>query len=142
MILKWLFPGSTLRGDAAPQVNYAEIKKDLWTQYVPQSGQADTVQGELIRAVERLGDEAIRNGNINWSQGHRIFVAYLRQHLLDAAVFPPEDIERSKGILKRLRRGSDPLMEDEAYDYLGDRVVDYFRHYGSTLHEHNPMLKL
>jgi hypothetical protein len=28
-------------------------------------GLADTVQGELLRAVEKLRDEAQRNGNVN-----------------------------------------------------------------------------
>ena len=141
MILKWLFPGSTPEGDATATVNYAEEKKDIWDQFVPPSGQSDTVQGELLRAVERLGDEAMRNGNINWGEGYRIFLSYLRQHLLDPAVFSPAQ-ERSKSLLTRLRRGSDPLMENEAYDYLGDRVIDYYQHYGSMPHEHNPALKL
>ena len=51
---------------------YAEAKR-LWSTYVPKNGQADTVQGELIRAIEKLRDEVQRNGNGNWDRGHQIF---------------------------------------------------------------------
>ena len=140
MILKWLFPGPTPQGDATPQVDYLEECRNIWRDFVPESGQSDTVQGELLRAVEKLRDEAIRNGNGNWDEGFRILLSYLRQHLLDAAVFSPDQIQRSNVILKRLRRGSDPLLEDEPFDYLGERVVDYYRHYGSKPHQRNPDL--
>jgi hypothetical protein len=140
MILKWLLPKSTPKGDATPQVDYLEECRTIWREFVPKSGQSDTVQGELLRAVEKLRDEAIRNGNGNWDDGFRLLLSYLRQHLLDSAVFSPEQIQRTNVILKRLRRGSDPLMEDEPFDYLGERVVDYYRHYGSRPHAHNPKL--
>jgi hypothetical protein len=140
MILKWLFPGSASKGDDTQQVDYLEECRAIWREFVPKSGQSDTIQGELLRAIEKLRDEAIRNGNGNWDEGFRILLAYLRQHLLDSTVFSNDQIERTKDILKRLRRGSDPLMDDEPYDYLGERVVDYYRHYGSKLHTHNPNL--
>ena len=141
MILKWLFPGPTPEGDALPQLDYFEEARNIWQQFVPQAGQADTVQGELLRAVEKLRDEAIRNGNGNWDEGFRILLSYLKQHLLDEAVFSTDQISRSKSILNRLRRGRDPLLEDEPYDYLGARVVDYYRRYGSQPHAHNPQLR-
>jgi hypothetical protein len=140
MVLKWLFPGSTPTSDAKPQLSYLEVGRDIWEQFVPASGQSHTVQGELLRAVEKLRDEAIRNGNGNWDEGFRILLSYLKQHLLDVTVFSPDEIGRSKSILKRLRRGSDPLMEDEPYDYLCERVVDYYHRQGSKPHHHNPTL--
>jgi hypothetical protein len=42
-------------------VRYFEEARSLWQQYVPARGQAGTVQGELIRAVEKLRDEAQRD---------------------------------------------------------------------------------
>nr|WP_176573403.1 hypothetical protein [Nonomuraea pusilla] len=41
---------------------YAEETRRIWKTYVPLRGQADTVQGELLRAVEKLRDEAQSNG--------------------------------------------------------------------------------
>ncbi|HVF37704.1 MAG TPA: hypothetical protein VNA29_07160 [Sphingomicrobium sp.] len=121
-------------------MNYLDEGRRLWERYVPRSGQADTVQGELLRSVEKLRDEAIRNGNGNWDEGFEILLTYLEQHLFDAGVFPPEVIERSRVIINALRNWRVPVLEDEPYDYLGDRVVDYYDHYGSTPHSHNPAL--
>jgi hypothetical protein len=119
---------------------YFEEARAIWTQFVPRSGQAETVQGELLRAVEKLRDGAIRNGNGNWDQGFEILLAYLRSHLLDATVFSPETIRRTDAILARLRDHDDPLLDDAAYDELSDRVVDYHRHHGSRPHTANPAL--
>ncbi len=43
-------------------MKYREEAKALWKSAVPSRGQADTVQGELLRATEKLRDEAMRNG--------------------------------------------------------------------------------
>ena len=58
-------------------VDYFEEEKKIWQQFVPKSEQAETVQGELLRAVEKLRDEAIRNGNGNWDNGFEILLNYL-----------------------------------------------------------------
>ncbi|MFD3274338.1 hypothetical protein ACE3MS_30040 [Paenibacillus dendritiformis] len=50
-------------------MKYFNEAKYLWQTYVPKQGQAETVQGELIRAIEKLRGEAQRNGNINWDKG-------------------------------------------------------------------------
>lgn len=115
--------------------------KAIWMQFVPRSGQAETVQGELLRAVEKLRDDAIRNGNANLDQGFDMLLAYLSDHLLDAAVFSFEATGQTEAILARLRDHADPLLEDGPYDELGDRVVEYYRHYGSQPHTVNPRLR-
>lgn len=50
-------------------MKYFNEAKYFWQTYVPKQGQAETVQGELIRAIEKLRGEAQRNGNINWDKG-------------------------------------------------------------------------
>ncbi len=115
--------------------------KAIWTQFVPRSGQAETVQGELLRAVEKLRDGAIRNGNANWDQGFEILLAYLGSHLLDPAVFSPDTVGHTEAILARLRDHADPLLDDGCYDALSDRVVEYYRHHGSQVHTPNPRLR-
>ena len=114
--------------------------KAIWTQFVPKSGQAETVQGELLRAVENLRDGAIRNGNANWDQGFEILLAYLGSHLLDPAVFSPDVVGHTEAILARLRDHAEPLLDDGCYDALSDRVVEYYRHHGSQPHALNPQL--
>ena len=130
-----------LRKSERDVMAHLEEARAIWAQFVPRSGQAETVQGELLRAVEKLRDGAVRNGNANWDPGFDMLLAYLSDHLLDAAVFPPDTIQRTETILARLRDHADPLVEDGPYDELGDRVVEYYRHHGSQPHTVNPRLR-
>jgi hypothetical protein len=123
-------------------MQYFEEAREIWQNFVPKSGQADTVQGELLRAVEKLRDEARRNGNLNWSNGFKILLTYLEVHLTDARVFDPGTILRTKQILARLRKFKDPYTEEDYYDELEDRVVDYYKFHGSIPHTENPELHL
>ena len=119
---------------------YENEARAIWKEFVPQSGQADTVQGELMRAVEKLRDEAIRNGNANWDKGFKILLRYLDQHLTDAAVFPKATRAATRKTIWRLGFAMLPVLDDDVYDRLGDRVVEYYRHYGSKSHQKNPQL--
>ena len=121
-------------------MHHFEEAKSIWQTYVPKRGQAETVQGELLRAVEKLRDESIRNGNANWDDGFEILLAYLTDRLTDPATYSPEAIAGTKAALDRLRDYDHPYLEDDLYDQLGDRVVEYFRFYGSLPHASNPNL--
>jgi hypothetical protein len=121
-------------------MRYFEDAKRIWKTCVPKAGQSQTVEGELLRAVEKFRDEATRNGNGNWDSGFEILLAYLQQHLLDAAVFAPSVLESTMASIARLSRYDDPYLEDDLYAELTDRVVEYFRFYGSKSHAKNPLL--
>jgi hypothetical protein len=118
-------------------MDYFEEAKQIWKSFVPKSGQAETVQGELLRAVEKLRDEALRNGNMNWDEGFEILLNYLENKLTDNKVFSEEKIGRIKLILARLKNFDNPYLKDDLYDELGDRVVDYYKFYGSQIHKIN-----
>ena len=45
---------------------YFDECKYIWKNYVPQAGQADKLQGELLREIEKIRCEAQDNENINW----------------------------------------------------------------------------
>lgn len=122
-------------------MQYFREAKDIWHTYVPEAGQADTVQGELLRAVEKLRDEAIRNGNINWDDDFETLLAYLEEHLLDPTVYPPSTLDATRAALNRLKDHGDPCLEDAIYDQLGDRVVECFKYFGSRPHTKNPHLQ-
>lgn len=121
-------------------MRYFDEAQTLWKTKVPPNGQADTVEGELLRAVEKLRWEAQGNGNINWDDGFEILVSFLRAHLLDATVYPDDVLTATRGILGKISATNWPVVEDEPYDELGDRVVEWYRHSGSRLHVHNPKL--
>ncbi|MCP3466790.1 hypothetical protein [Bradyrhizobium sp. CCGUVB23] len=121
-------------------MRYFDEAKVIWKTKVPSEGQADTVEGELLRAVEKLRREGRDNGNINWDAGFEILLGYLKLHLLDAGVYPADILVATKGILDQLSDPEYPVVEDGPYDELADRVVEWYRHYGSQPHVRNPNL--
>jgi hypothetical protein len=122
-------------------VQYPEEARTLWQTYVPPRGQAETVQGELIRAIEKLRDEAQRNGNANWDESHVIFAEFVRDTLVGSELFDEAtnaEIDRDVG---RLLDAEVPEASDEPYDRLADRVVEWARaHADPVPHEPNPRL--
>ena len=52
-------------------VKYQQEARSLWQTSVPPRGQAATVQGELLRAVEKLRDEAAGTATSTGAAGRR-----------------------------------------------------------------------
>ncbi len=117
--------------------NYFETAKIIWKKLVPRSGQADTVQGELLRAIEKLRDEAQRNGNGNFNKNcHGLLIKYLRQHLGAEHVFDKVKMEEIRKDLDRLSIKNRPYIEDDIYDRITERIVDwYLKNPVQILHE-------
>jgi hypothetical protein len=123
------------------RVKYLEEVRSLWRTSVPRSGQAATVHGELLRAVEKLRDEAQRNGNINWDTGHEILIAYLRDNLPGSALFDKTAGQEIKTDLDSLSTFEYPDTSDAPYDRLADRVIERRRaHPEPVAHTRNPDL--
>jgi len=121
---------------------YSEKAQYMWQNFVPKSGQAETVQGELIRSVEKLRDEAQRNGNINFSDDcHRILIEYLRIKLNDKSLFSDEEIKFINKDLDTLSDEDYPYTEDDLYDRITNRIVDWYMKYNKPIkHEENKRL--
>jgi hypothetical protein len=110
-------------------MRYFEQAKQIW-QTVPKSGQADTMQGELIRAIERLRWESQNNGNGNWDAGFERFCDFLEQTLSVTPPFGEEALKEIRGDIARLRNYDRPYLEDDLYDRLSDRAVEFHFHLG------------
>lgn len=108
-------------------VKYFEEARTLWQTYVPRSGQAATIQGEDIRSVEKLRDEAQRNGNINWSKNHEKLVAFIRKTLVESRLFDPAAEAEIEADTERLLDADHPETTDEPFDRLTDRIVEWSR---------------
>lgn len=123
-------------------MRYFEEARRLWQTAVPPQGQAHTVQGELLRAVEKLRDEARRNGNSNWDDGHAILVEFLRDTLMGADVFDPTAQDEITKDLARIAQVDPPETSDVPYDRLTDRVIEWCHaHPEPVPHRHNPRLR-
>lgn len=62
--------------------NWADFEglkiSELAKQLVPKSGHADSLQGELVRAISRLEAEYYQNGNMNWGDGSNFYENFAR----------------------------------------------------------------
>jgi hypothetical protein len=117
-----------------------DIARWVWRNLVPKSGQALTVQGELLRAIEKLRWEAQENGNINWDHCFEMLVGFLYEHLVQKSALPKQAKESIDTDLSRLRdflpvdeledddqAGGLPYIEDDLYDRLTSQVVNFCR---------------
>lgn len=120
---------------------YFEECKFIWDNYVPESGQAETLQGELLREVEKLRWEAQNNGNINWDEDFVYFCGFIKDTLCAQRIYSPEEKAQIRAILDYLEDcgnyamawGEEEISDDEvdvdrvAYvdDNLYDRIADY-----------------
>jgi hypothetical protein len=123
--------------------SWQEQFEQLWNELVPGSGQAETIQGEMVRAIGRLTDEAYRNGNGNWDDGYCILVQYLRDHLVDSTVFNKFEIDEVKKCLERILDYERPDISGSSTCYyrLAEKVVRWCLSKKSPIpHKKNPAL--
>jgi hypothetical protein len=105
---------------------------------VPSRGQSDYVQGELLRAVAKLQDEAQRNGNINWDEGHEIFALYLSDTIKESNILDEKQLKKFKKDIKCILKYKEPYTEDDLYTRLEYTVVDFFMQNSDPIkREHN-----
>jgi hypothetical protein len=124
-------------------VEHLQEARSSWQTSVPPRGQAATVQGELLRAVEKLRDEARRNGNLNWGSGHEAFIAYLQETLIGSAMFDQTAAQEIETDLARLAQFEYPETSEAPYDRLTDRVIEWCHaHPEPVPHTRNPNLHI
>ncbi len=73
--------------------DWKTVYQDLWDELVPPSGNASSLQGELLRTIGKLSDEFFRNGNINWDHNKDFYlemISFLKKHLLDGSITTDE----------------------------------------------------
>lgn len=125
-----------------PEPNYAEIGRFIWQNYVPKSGQADTVQGELLRANEKLRDESCRNGNINWDEGHEILARFILQTLQSSSDVSNEAKAQLDRDITRILDYKHPYTENDLFDRVEKIIFDwYLRNKGPIPRLKNPDLQ-
>ena len=125
-----------------------EWKKEqsrLWKELVPSDGQADTLQGELIRIAGKLTDQAYRNGNMNWDSEHERMWRFIAEKIGDDPIFTSEeqDLIREK-IEEIIRDEACPDLRGEGSPYyiISEKVVDWcLAHPDPISHEKDPRLK-
>ena len=120
-------------------MKYFEEAKNIWENYVPKSGQSDTVEGELIRVIEKLRYEAQNNGNGNWDEGFELFCQYLWDILNDDRVFGKDVLNKIRTDINTINNSEVPYFEDDLYDRITDRIIEWsLAHKGPIKREKDP----
>ena len=145
------------------EMKHFEECKYIWKTLVPKSGQADNLQGELLRQIEKLRDEAQRNGNINWDDNFEFFCDFLEQTLCKNDVLTDDEkVDVSKALSKIKSFGQFAYkynngeiseeefddsfegfayIEDDLYDIVCDAIgAFYLKNKNSIPYEANPKI--
>lgn len=107
-----------------PLANKAE---ELFEQLVPDSGNCETLQGELLRASSKIGYDWYNNGwgCNNWSGA----VIFLRDHIADLPVMAPDAKSNEFHIALRevheYSHGEPADISDERADQLVTTIHEY-----------------
>lgn len=128
-----------------PASDWRSEFKRLWTNLVPSQGQANTVQGELVRAVGRLKDEAYRNGNQNFGKNHQMLCKFVRQTLKDPKVFDPEGLKEIDESVDRILDFEHPDVSGTStcFHRLFERTVQWCEKHPDLIpREPNPALRI
>lgn len=117
----------------------------LWTELVPPDGQADTLQGELIRIAGKLTDQAYRNGNCNWDASHERMWRFIGEKIAGDTIFSREEqaIIR-ENIEEIIREEACPDLSGDGSPYyiITEKVVDWcMAHPDPIPHQKDPNLK-
>ncbi|WP_055669726.1 hypothetical protein [Desnuesiella massiliensis] len=120
--------------------------KHIWRNMVPKSGQANNPQGEMLRMAEKLRNEALDNGNINWDDNFEWFCDFLKEKLASCGLFDETKNMRIKMILDYIKDNGNyarkyangeitddqvdicklAYTDDDIYDYLEDAIAEYY----------------
>jgi hypothetical protein len=112
-----------IKQELKTNLKYPEVGKEIWAKYVPRSGASETVQGELLRSIEKLRDEAQRNGNGNYGTMHKQMADYIAVTLIASGMFDEKEIKED---IKPLTYKTRPYLEDDIYDRFCDRICEFY----------------
>lgn len=69
--------------------NFDSELSELWKKLVPKEGEAETIQGEMVRANGMLGNDFYRSDFCNWFPKYYNFHQFLVANLIDENTFKP-----------------------------------------------------
>jgi hypothetical protein len=133
--IKQLFQKPKPKESSKPVENWRETLRRLRKDLVPLSGEAETLQGELVRCIENLADEAHRNGWMNWDEGDVESIDVLRRYLPDPEVFSDDICRQIHKALDAVRYAGEKgagkgKFGYEELSFLARRVAEWCVFYG------------
>ena len=99
--------------------------KYIWKNYVPESGQSEVLQGELLREIEKLRNEAKDNGNVNWDSNFSYFCENIKWKLSNMSIYSEEELLKITLVIDYLKyTGENNICysRDNLYDIVADAI--------------------
>ncbi|HVS96763.1 MAG TPA: ankyrin repeat domain-containing protein [Puia sp.] len=124
-----IHPATTVQPVFPTELQDPELAYRIWSNLVPATGPAATVQGELLRSVERLRDEAQQNGNENYRRDHRRMAVFVRDTLVRSGIFDQGEIARIQNGTQLLMKARRPYTKNDVFDHLVDQVCVFYNRY-------------
>lgn len=84
---------------------WQEQHHELWELLVPSDGQAQTVQGEVIRISGRISDEMERNGGTNWDDDYAKMADTFLNLTSGGAGLSPGELNEIRSTIRDLKEG-------------------------------------
>lgn len=108
---------------------YQKEYDEIFDLLVPQSGEAESLQGELVRAIRKLESDYYRNGSANFFPSYQRLATFLRQRLSLKSIFDEETIAQIEEDIETMRQHGRGFTgaDENCYDRITDRVVEYCR---------------
>lgn len=100
----------------------------LWNELVPAEGQAETLQGELIRIAGKLTDQAYRNGNMNWDEDHERMWRFIGAKIGHDPIFTSQEQTLIREKIEEVIRDEacpDTSGDGSCYYIISEKVVDW-----------------
>lgn len=86
--------------------NWRADYRELWKELVPPFGQAETVQGEAIRVIGRIGSELLNNGAMNWDDQFELMSETLGEYLASGTPLPPKQAQQADALCRFMSEDS------------------------------------
>lgn len=107
----------------ASETTWEKQFEELWELLIPSSGNAKTIQGEVVRIAGRIRDEIYRNGGTNWNSDYKKMLDAFYSHIYSGNSLSIEDLEKVDPIIKEIRKTGD--AEDKELNYLCKKATQW-----------------
>jgi hypothetical protein len=112
----------------------------LQKELVPIAGESGTLQGELVRCINNLNDEAHRNGWINFDEADIESLDVLRRYLPDASIFSQAICQQIHISLDAVRYAGERGADEGKFGYdeltfLAQRVAEWCHSHSELIHK-------
>jgi len=119
-------------------IDYKEQIAYIRETYAAASDDKKTYEGTILKVVETLQEEAIKNKNKTFTEEyHQKLIDYLRKHLVRGTLFYQEETEELKSIIDKLEDKENPLVNEEKYTFIKHQIVDEYQRLGSFVRGEN-----